>query len=129
MYEQVLEFHKAFGLYIGSKPELRDKNISKLRINLLTEEVNEYIEAVDNNDLIEIADAIGDILYIAIGSAISYGIPIDEVFDEIHRSNMSKLDENGKPMHREDGKVIKSSLYSPPSLEPIIFGSSSNNVV
>lgn len=120
MHDQVLEFHEIYNAYIGNRPELRDKKIARLRIGLLDEELNEYKEAVYTDNLIEIADSLADLLYVAIGAAISYGIPIDEVFEEVHRSNMSKLDANGKPIHREDGKVIKGPNYFPPDIVSIL---------
>jgi predicted HAD superfamily Cof-like phosphohydrolase len=120
MSDMVMEFHQVYNTYISEKPELRDKKIAKLRIGLFDEELNEFKEAVYTDNLVEIADAIGDIIYIAIGAAISYGIPIDEVFTEIHRSNMSKLDAHGHPIHREDGKVVKGPNYVPPDIAPIL---------
>lgn len=90
-----------------------------LRFNLIKEENEEYLEACKNNDIIEIADALGDQLYILFGTILKHGLEhkIEEVYDEIHRSNMSKLDENGKPIYREDGKVLKSNLYFKPNIK------------
>lgn len=95
-------------------------DLRKLRRKILREEFNEYLDGEDNNDLVEIADALCDIIYIAYGTGVSYGLPMDLLFDEVHRSNMSKLDENGKPIFREDGKVTKGPNYSPPQLRSII---------
>ena len=120
MTDQVMEFHRVYNAHINKKPELRDKKTARLRIGLLDEELNEYKEAIYTDDLVEIADALADIMYVALGAAISYGIPIDEVFEEVHRSNMSKLDANGKPITREDGKVIKGPHYDPPNIAPIL---------
>jgi predicted HAD superfamily Cof-like phosphohydrolase len=125
-FEKLTEFHKAFDALISEKPNLPDSNtdagkaVRDLRIRILTEEFEEYLEGEKNNDIVEIADALADIVYIAYGTAVAYGIPLDEVFDEVHRSNMSKLDENGKAIKRDDGKVLKSALYSPPDIETII---------
>lgn len=114
MTEMVREFHEVFGAYIAEHPELHTGEIRDLRIRLLEEEFNEYKAGVAEGSLLEIADALADIIYIALGSAISYGIPIDEVFDAVHRSNMSKLDANGKPIRREDGKILKGTNYFDP---------------
>ena len=88
----------------------------------MKEENEEYLEAAKNNDIVEIADALGDQLYILCGTILRHGLQhkIEEVFNEIQRSNMSKLDENGKPIYREDGKVLKSSLYFRPDIKNII---------
>jgi predicted HAD superfamily Cof-like phosphohydrolase len=95
---------------------------SLLRFNLMKEENEEYLEAVQNNDLIEIADALGDMLYILCGTIIEHGLQnkIEVVFDEIQRSNMSKLDENGRPIYREDGKVLKGPNYFKPNFSEIL---------
>ena len=93
-----------------------------LRYNLIKEENDEYLEACKNGDLIEIADALGDQLYILFGTILRHGLQhkIEEVFDEIQRSNMSKLDENGQPIFREDGKILKSNLYFKPNIKSIL---------
>ncbi|WP_136668057.1 nucleoside triphosphate pyrophosphohydrolase family protein [Flavobacterium sp. H122] len=119
----VKEFHTAFGLGVKENPtgDLgQSKNI--LRFNLMKEENEEYLEAVQNNDIIEIADALGDMLYILCGTILEHGLQykIEEVFDEIQRSNMSKLGEDGKPIYREDGKVMKGPNYFKPSFEEIL---------
>jgi len=95
---------------------------AELRFNLLKEENEEYLEACRRGDLVEIADALGDILYIAFGTILRHGLQhkIEEVFDEIHRSNMSKLDKDGKPIFREDGKVLKSELYFRPDIKKVL---------
>ena len=119
----VKEFHNSFGL--GVSHELianlgTQKN--ELRFNLMKEENEEYLEAVQNNDLIEVADALGDMLYILCGTILEHGLhyKIEEVFDEIQRSNMSKLGEDGKPIYREDGKVLKGPNYFKPSFEDVL---------
>ena len=94
-----------------------------LRFNLMKEENEEYLEAAGNNDLAEVADALGDMLYILCGTILEHGMQhkIEEVFDEIQRSNMSKLGADGKPIYREDGKVMKGPNYSPPNLQRIVM--------
>ncbi|WP_395052075.1 hypothetical protein [Flavobacterium sp.] len=119
----VKEFHSAFKIgysenIIGDLGE--NKNL--LRYNLMKEENEEYLEAVQNNDVVEIADALGDMLYILCGTIIEHGLQhkIEEVFEEIQRSNMSKLGENGEPIYREDGKVMKGPNYFKPNFEVIL---------
>lgn len=119
----VKKFHKAFKLdYLESpKADLgSDKN--KLRFNLMKEENEEYLEAANNDDLVEVADALGDMLYILCGTIIEHGLQhkIDEVFDEIQNSNMSKLGGDGNPIYREDGKVLKGPNYFKPNIEKIL---------
>ena len=120
---KVKEFHEIF--LIGSR-EKAEGNISEkeylLRHTLMKEENDEYLEACKNGDIVEIADALGDKLYILLGTILKHGLQhkIEEVFDEIHRSNMSKLDENGKPIFREDGKILKSPGYFKPDIRSII---------
>jgi predicted HAD superfamily Cof-like phosphohydrolase len=92
-----------------------------LRIRLLREEFDEYIKAENEDDIVEIADALADIIYIACGTAVSYGIPLDKVFDEVHRSNMAKL-VDGKPIRRDDGKVLKPEGWTPPDTKSAVFG-------
>ncbi|WP_299009578.1 nucleoside triphosphate pyrophosphohydrolase family protein [uncultured Tenacibaculum sp.] len=119
----VHEFHTAFGLGIKNEPTA---NISEernlLRYNLMKEENEEYLEAAQNNDLVEVADALGDMLYILCGTIIEHGMQhkIEEVFNEIQRSNMSKLGEDGKPIYREDGKVLKGPNYFKPNIKEIL---------
>lgn len=121
--ESVRTFHEAFGLTVNEHP-IADlgSSINMLRYNLMKEENEEYLEAVLNNDKVEVADALGDMLYILCGTIISHGLQhkITEVFDEIQRSNMSKLDENGKPIYREDGKVLKGPNYFKPDFTSIL---------
>lgn len=121
--DAVGEFHTAFGLPVRHEPvaELTEKEFM-LRFNLMKEENEEYLEAAKRGDLVEIADALGDMLYILCGTLNAHGMQhvISDVFFEIHRSNMSKLDENGKPIYREDGKVMKSDRYFKPDIRPIL---------
>jgi predicted HAD superfamily Cof-like phosphohydrolase len=119
--EMVCEFHTAFGAPVQHAPELpATEERRHLRMRLLSEEFREYCQAEGANDIVEIADALADMTYIIYGTAVEYGIPLDAVFREVHRSNMSKLDENGKPILREDGKVLKSRLWSPPDIDGIL---------
>ena len=120
MFNDVKQFQTAFDLNVGSKPELPFAPERLLRVRLLREEFNEYIEAENENDIVEIADALADIIYIACGTAVSYGIPLDKVFDEVHRSNMAKL-VDGKPIRREDGKVLKPEGWTPPDIKSVLF--------
>tara|TARA_B100000242_G_scaffold36065_1_gene21452 strand:+ start:1445 stop:1837 length:393 start_codon:yes stop_codon:yes gene_type:complete len=119
----VKEFHKAFKLDYLDKPKADlgiDKN--KLRFNLMKEENEEYFEAANNNDMVEVADALGDMLYILCGTIIEHGMEhkIDEIFREIQNSNMSKLGADGSPIYREDGKVLKGPNYFKPDIEGIL---------
>lgn len=119
----VKEFHKAFGIGYSETPKGNlGKNKNTLRFNLMKEENEEYLEAVENDDQVEIADALGDMLYILCGTIIEHGLQhkIEAVFDEIQRSNMSKLDEQGKPIYREDGKVMKGPNYFKPDFSAIL---------
>ena len=119
----VTEFHNAFGLSVELKPKADlPSAITELRYNLMKEENEEYLEAVKSNDLIEIGDALGDMLYILCGTIISHGFQdkIEAIFDEIQRSNMSKLGADGKPIYREDGKVMKGPNYFKPDIEKIL---------
>lgn len=112
--KKITEFNKAFGYPVPSKPTTQANY--ELRSKLIQEELSEYIEACKNNDIVEIADAIGDMLYLVLGASVEHGIKIEPIFDEIHESNMSKLDHNGQPIYREDGKVLKSENYFPPNI-------------
>ncbi|MFM7902445.1 MAG: hypothetical protein ACKPAD_10725 [Bacteroidota bacterium] len=120
---KVEESHEVFGLEHNVPPSAHiGEDKIALRHRLMAEENDEYLEAARNNDLTLVADALGDKLYILCGTIISHGLQhkIVEVFEEIHRSNMSKLDAEGKPIRREDGKVMKSSLYFPPDIASIL---------
>ena len=120
---KVKQFHETFGLEFHETPTDKvDPSIVDLRHRLMQEENDEYLEACRNNDLTQIADALGDKMYILFGSIIAHGLQyrIEEIFDEIHRSNMSKLDNNGKPIYREDGKILKSTNYFLPDIKKIL---------
>lgn len=118
----VLDFQKGVKAPLPEKPTLLDKERFKLRQRLLQEEVDELQTGFDFADMTQIADAIGDCLYILLGTAHEFGIcdRLPQIFEEIHRSNMSKLDENGNAIFREDGKVLKPETYSKPNLEAIM---------
>ncbi len=119
----VQEFHESFGLGVSHSPvaKLSDQKL-KLRFDLMDEENNEYLEAAENDDLVEVADALGDMLYILCGTILEHGMQykIEEVFNEIQRSNMSKLGADGKPIYREDGKVMKGPSYFKPNIASIL---------
>lgn len=119
----VTEFHESFKLGIKNAPTANlGEAKNKLRFNLMAEENEEYFEAANNNDLVEVADALGDMLYILCGTIIEHGMQqkIEEVFNEIQRSNMSKLGADGKPIYREDGKVLKGPSYFKPDIKKVL---------
>lgn len=120
--KQVREFREVFNIGANTVPTLVPLEQAHLHHKLLLEEVQEYKEAVDTHDIIEVADAITDIMYLAIGAAIHHGLSdkLEELFTEVQRSNMSKLDANGKPIYRPDGKIMKSSLFSEPDIAKIL---------
>lgn len=120
MFKNVVEFHEAFNLPVNTKTKFPDKQQRELRVKLLAEEVEEYIFGEEINDIENVAKELADIIYIVCGTAAVYGIPLDDVFKEVHRSNMSKLDSNGNPIFREDGKVLKSENYTPANLKDIL---------
>lgn len=119
----VKAFHNAFGLGVKEEPiaKLSDQKL-KLRFDLMAEENEEYLEAAENDDLVEVADALGDMLYILCGTILEHGMQykIEEVFNEIQRSNMSKLGADGKPIYRNDGKVMKGPNYFKPDIAKIL---------
>lgn len=121
--EAVALFHKAFKIGCAEKPTTDlPEEIKRLRFKLMEEENLEYLEAVKNNDLVEVADALGDMLYILCGTILTHGMQhkIEEVFEEIQRSNMSKLGKDGEPIYREDGKVMKGPNYFKPNIAKIL---------
>jgi predicted HAD superfamily Cof-like phosphohydrolase len=122
--KQVEDFQKAFGGPVGDKPSFPSEKRCELRQKLLQEEVLELYEAWSNGDIIEVADAITDCLYILFGTAIEFGLQdkLEALFEEVHGSNMSKLQENGRPLYREDGKVLKGKNYYKPDLKKILNG-------
>ncbi len=119
----VAEFHHAFGLGVKEIPKADPgEHKNKLRFNLMEEENKEYFDAAQRNDVVEVADALGDMLYILCGTILEHGMQykIEEVFDEIQRSNMSKLGGDGKPIYRHDGKVLKGPSYFKPDIRAIL---------
>jgi predicted HAD superfamily Cof-like phosphohydrolase len=119
---KVKEFHEVFGLEYNNQPSDISKRIYELRHRLMQEENDEYLEACEKGDLNLIADALGDKMYILFGTIIAHGLQhkIEELFHEIHRSNMSKLDDEGKPIYREDGKIMKSRNYFLPDIKKVL---------
>ena len=111
---------KTFGQEVKSKPSFSTDKINKLRIDLIKEELDELKEAMDNNDLLEVADALTDILYVTYGAGHAFGIDLDKCFDEVQNSNMSKLGENGEPIYNESGKVMKGPNYFKPDLTKFV---------
>ena len=119
-FNKVGTFMKTFGQEVKTKPSFSSDKINKLRINLIKEELDELQEAMKNNDLLEVADALTDILYVTYGAGHAFGIDLDNCFDEVQNSNMSKLDENGKPIYNDAGKVMKGPKYFKPDLSKFI---------
>lgn len=118
-FEMVREFHQIFGLPVRKRPVYDVKN-DMMRGALLTEETAEFIAAMASRDLVEMADALADIVYVAYGAALTFGIDLDAVIAEVHKSNMTKLGGDGKPVYRPDGKVIKGPHYKAPDIEGIL---------
>jgi len=117
----VADFHRAFNLPMRQSPSADvDKSLAKLRVALLQEEVGEFITASEKGDLVAIADALADIAYVVYGTALTYGIDLDSALREVHRSNMSKLGNDGKPLIRDDGKVLKSERYFSPDIASVL---------
>jgi len=119
-FSQVGVFMKTFGQEVKDKPSFSTDKINKLRLDLIKEELSELTEAMNNKDLLEVADALTDILYVTYGAGHAFGINLDKCFDEVQNSNMSKLDENGKPIFNESGKVMKGPNYFKPDLSKFI---------
>ena len=117
----VAEFHRAFNLPMRQLPGADiDHALATLRVALLEEEVSEFVTASEKGDLVAIADALADIVYVIYGTALTYGIDLDSVLREVHRSNMSKLASDGTPLIRDDGKVLKSERYFPPDIVSVL---------
>ena len=115
-FNKVGTFMKTFGQEVKTKPSFSSDKINKLRIDLIKEELDELQEAMKNNDLLEVADALTDILYVAYGAGHAFGIDLDKCFGEVQNSNMSKLGDDGKPIYNEFGKVMKGPNYFKPNL-------------
>ena len=120
-FNKVGTFMKTFSQEVKTKPSFSGDKINKLRIDLIKEELDELQEAMKNNDLLEVADALTDILYVTYGAGHAFGIDLDKCFDEVQNSNMSKLDENGEPIFNESGKVMKGPNYFKPNLSQFVF--------
>ena len=119
-FNKVGTFMKTFGQEVKMKPSFSSDKINKLRIDLIKEELQELTDAMNNKDLLEVADALTDILYVTYGAGHAFGINLDKCFDEVQKSNMSKLGKDGKPIYNEDGKVMKGPDYFKPDLSKIL---------
>ena len=119
-FQKVGLFMKTFGQEIKTKPSLSSEKINNLRINLISEELEELKDAVKNNDLKEVIDALTDILYVTYGAGHAFGVDLDKCFEEVQNSNMSKLGDDGKPIYNENGKVMKGPKYFKPNLSKFI---------
>ena len=119
-FNKVGIFMKTFGQEVKTKPSFSSDKINKLRIDLIKEELDELKEAMNNNDLLEVADALTDILYVTYGAGHAFGINLDKCFDEVQNSNMSKLNENCEPIYNESGKVMKGPNYFKPNLNQFL---------
>ena len=119
-FKKVGIFMKTFGQEVKKKPSFSSDKINKLRVDLIKEELEELTEAMNNNDLLEVADALTDILYVTYGAGHAFGINLDKCFDEVQDSNMSKLDESGKPIYNDAGKVMKGPNYFKPDLSKFV---------
>ena len=128
--DKLIEFHRTFDAHFETAPtaDLPEEVIT-IRIKLLQEELDEYVQAAQKQDLVEIADALTDLLYVLLGTYIAHGLQDfgEALFCEVHRSNMSKLDENGRPIHRDDGKVLKSRQFRAPDIQAVLSSASSRS--
>jgi predicted HAD superfamily Cof-like phosphohydrolase len=121
-FEYVGVFMHTFGQEVKYQAEFPSKDICKLRVELIAEELGELKEAIRDKDIVEVADALTDLLYVVYGAGHAFGIDLDKCFNEVHRSNMSKLGLDGKPIYREDGKILKGQNYFDPDLITIVQG-------
>ena len=119
-FSKVGIFMKTFGQDVKNKPSFSTDKINKLRIDLIKEELDELSDAMKNKDLLEVADALTDILYVTYGAGHAFGINLDKCFEEVQNSNMSKLDQNGKPIYNDSGKVMKGPNYFKPNLSKFV---------
>ena len=119
-FNKVKAFMNTYGQDVKEKAKFPENKIVQLRIDLIEEELNELKEAIKNKDIVEVADALTDILYVTYGAGHSFGVNLDECFDEVQRSNMSKLGEDGKPIYNDSGKVMKGPNYFAPNLKKIV---------
>jgi len=120
-FDMVRDFMNAFEQEVKTKTEMPDKETQVLRYALIHEELNEFVDAMKKEDLVEVADALTDLLYVVYGAGHSFGIDLDKCFEEVHNSNMSKLGADGKPIYREDGKVLKGPDYWKPNLKKVMY--------
>ena len=120
-FELVGDFMDAFGQNVKIAPGFPDKDTMELRVSLIQEELEELKDAIEDRNIVQIADALTDLLYVVYGTGHSFGIDLDVCFFEVHCSNMSKLGPDGQPIYREDGKVLKGADYVPPDLESVMF--------
>jgi predicted HAD superfamily Cof-like phosphohydrolase len=121
-FERVKEFMKAFGQDVPTQLTWPDEITTTLRAHLIAEELHELCEAIEDNDPVEVGDAIADLLYVVYGTAVAFGMDADALFKEVHQSNMTKLGEDGKPIRNEAGKVMKGPNYTPPNIRKILYG-------
>ena len=119
-FEKVKQFMQTFGQEVKTKASFSDEKTNQLRLDLITEELEELKNAMENKDLLEVADALTDILYVTYGAGHAFGINLDKCFDEVQNSNMSKLGNNGKPIYNESGKVMKGPDYFKPDLSKFL---------
>jgi len=119
-FEKVAEFMKACDQQVVETPQMPDEFTTSLRLHLIHEEVHELVEGIRNRDIVEIADALTDILYVVYGAGHAFGIPLDKCFDEVQRSNMTKVMPNGKVLKNAEGKVMKPDTYEEPNLEKVL---------
>ena len=119
-FNKVKTFMETFGQEVKKKPSFSSDKINKLRIDLIQEEIDELNQAITNKDLLEVADALTDILYVTYGAGHAFGIDLDKCFEEVQNSNMRKLDKNGKPIYNETGKVMKGPNYFKPDLKKFV---------
>ena len=119
-FDDVKIFMKTYGQEIKVKPEFPEEKVINLRISLIKEELDEFQEALNEKNLVEVADALTDLLYVTYGAGHAFGIDLDKCFAEVQRSNMSKLGDDGKPIYNEQGKVMKGSRYYKPNLKQFI---------
>ena len=119
-FEKVKQFMQTFGQEVKTKSSFSDEKTNQLRLDLISEELEELKNAMESKDLLEVADALTDILYVTYGAGHAFGINLDKCFEEVQNSNMSKLDENGKPIYNDSGKVMKGPNYFKPDLSKFI---------
>ena len=119
-FEKVEQFMISFGQAVRKQATIADGDTQRLRIELIREELDELVDAISNEDVVEIADALTDILYVTYGAGHAFGIDLDACFDEVHASNMSKLSATGRPIYRDDGKILKGENYFAPDLTKIV---------